>query len=131
VRRGTRETSGTEKDGVERVPRLVTGREVPSAVRTEIGKSRERREDNAEELEVIWKEAPESKTHEEVPDCGDGGRLVRETAVTEPAVPVEEEEPEVANVRLSIAISCAERDGLEEGGRVTLEKSRPISSIFL
>jgi hypothetical protein len=45
VRRGTRETSGTEKEGVERVPRLVTGREVPSAVRKERGKTRERRED--------------------------------------------------------------------------------------
>jgi hypothetical protein len=41
---------------------------------------------------------------------------VRETAVTEPAVPVKEEEPEVANMRLSVAISCAERDGPEEGG---------------
>jgi hypothetical protein len=90
----------------------VTGREVPSAIRTEIGKSRERREDNAEESEVIWKEAPKSKTHKEVPNCGDGGCSVRETAVTEPAVPVEEEEPEV-------------------GGRVPLEEARPISSIFL
>jgi hypothetical protein len=131
VRRGTRETSGTEKERVERVPQLVTVREVPSAVRTERGKSRERREDNAEESEVIWKEAPESKTHEEVPDCGDGGRSVRETAVTEPAVPVEEGEPEIANMRLSVAVSCAERDGPEEGGRVPLEEARPISSIFL
>jgi hypothetical protein len=55
VRRGTRKTSGTKKEGVERVPRLVTGREVPFVVRTERGKSRERREDNAEESEVIWK----------------------------------------------------------------------------
>jgi hypothetical protein len=38
---------------------------------------------------------------------------VRETAVIEPAVPVEEEEPKVANMRLSIAISCAERYGPE------------------
>jgi hypothetical protein len=131
MRRGTRETSETEKEGVERVPRLVTGREVPSAVRTKRGKSRERREDNAEESEVIWKEAPESKTHEKVPDCGDGGRSVRETAVTEQAVPVEEEEPEVANMHLSVAISCAERDEPKEGGRVPLEEERPISSIFL
>jgi hypothetical protein len=131
VRRGTRETSGTEKKGVERVPRLMTGREVPSAVTTERGKSRERREDNTEESEVIWKEAPESKTHEEVPDYGDGGRSVRETAVIEPAVPVEEEEPEVANMCLSVAISYTERDGPEEGGRVPLEEARPISSIFL
>jgi hypothetical protein len=36
------------------------------------------------------KEAPESKTHEEVHDYGDGDRSVREIAVTEPAVPVEE-----------------------------------------
>jgi hypothetical protein len=53
VRQGTRETSGTEKAGVERVTRLVTGREVPSTVRTERGKSRERRDDNAEESKVI------------------------------------------------------------------------------
>jgi hypothetical protein len=131
VRRGIRETSGTEKEGVERVPRLVTGREVPSAVRTERGKSRERREDNAEESEVIWKEAPKSKTHKEVPDYGDGGLSVQETTVTEPAVPVKEEEPKVAHMRLSVAISCAERDEPEEGGRVPLREARPISSIFL
>jgi hypothetical protein len=134
VRQGTRETSGTKKEGVERVPRLVTGREVSSAVRTERGKSREQREqreDNAEESEVIWKEAPESKTYEEVPDCGDGGRSVREIVVIEPAVPVEEGEPEVANMRLSVAISCTERDRPEEGGRVPLEEAWPISSIFL
>jgi hypothetical protein len=53
VRRGTRETSGTEKEEVESVPRLVTRREVPLAVRTERGKSREQRDDNAEESEVI------------------------------------------------------------------------------
>jgi hypothetical protein len=125
VRRGTRETSGTEKEGVERVPRLVIGREVPSAVRTERGKLRERREDNAEESQIIWKEAPKSKTHEEVPDGGDGGLSVRETAVTEPAVPIEEEEPEVANMRLSVTISCAERDEPEEGGRVSLKEAGP------
>jgi hypothetical protein len=53
VRRGTREILGTEKEGVERVPQLVTGREVTSAVRTERGKLREQRDDNAEESEVI------------------------------------------------------------------------------
>jgi hypothetical protein len=41
---------------------------------------------------------------------------VRKTAVTEPAVPVEEEEPEEANMRLSVAISCVERDEPEEEG---------------
>jgi hypothetical protein len=81
--------------------------------------------------EVIWKEAPESKTHEEVPHCGDGGRSVRETAVTEPAVPVEEEEPEVANMCLSVAISCTERGRPEEEGQVPLKEAQPISSIFL
>jgi hypothetical protein len=104
---------------------------VSSAVRTERGKSREQKEDNAEESEVTWKEAPESKTHEEVPDCGDGGCSVREIAVPEPAVPIEEEEPEVANMRLNVAISCAERDIPEEGGRAPLEEARPIFSIFL
>jgi hypothetical protein len=38
-----------------------------------------------------------------------GGRSVREPAVKEPAVPIEEEEPEAANMRLSIAISCTEK----------------------
>jgi hypothetical protein len=41
MRQGTRETSGAENEEVERVPRLVTGREVPSAISTERGKSRE------------------------------------------------------------------------------------------
>jgi hypothetical protein len=41
---------------------------------------------------------------------------MRETAVTELAVPIEEEEPEAANMRRNIAISCTERDGPEEGG---------------
>jgi hypothetical protein len=49
VRRGIRETSGMEKEEVERVPRLMTGREVSSAVRTEREKSRERIDENAEE----------------------------------------------------------------------------------
>jgi hypothetical protein len=40
---------------------------------------------------------------------------VREIAVTEPTVPVEEEEPEAANLRLSITISCAEKgDSMEK-----------------
>jgi hypothetical protein len=45
--------SGTEKEEVERVPRLETGREVPSAVRTLTGEMRERRTDKIEESEVI------------------------------------------------------------------------------
>jgi hypothetical protein len=53
VRQGSIETSGTENEEVERVPQLVTGREVSSAVSIERGKSRERRDDNAEESEVI------------------------------------------------------------------------------
>jgi hypothetical protein len=56
---------------------------------------------------------------------------MRETAVTELAVPIEEEGPEAANMRLSVAISYAERDGLEEGGPVPLKEAWPISSIFL
>jgi hypothetical protein len=31
---------------------------------------------------------------------------VREIAITEPSVPVEEEEPEAANMRLNVAISA-------------------------
>jgi hypothetical protein len=56
------------------------------------------------------KEAPESKTHEDVLDCGDGGHLVREITITEPAVPIGEEEPEAANMLLSTAISSAEKE---------------------
>jgi hypothetical protein len=55
---------------------------------------------------------------------------VRETAVIEPTVPVGEEEPEAANMRLSITISCAEKEGLYGGGRVPVEEAQPISSIF-
>jgi hypothetical protein len=53
LRRGTREMSGTEKEEVERVPRLETGREVSSAVRILIGEMRERRADRIEESKVI------------------------------------------------------------------------------
>jgi hypothetical protein len=45
--------SGTEKEEVERVPRLETGREVPSAVRTRTGEMREQIADRREESEVI------------------------------------------------------------------------------
>jgi hypothetical protein len=72
---------------------------VSSAVRTLRGNSRERREDNPEESEVIWKESLESKTHKDAPDYGDGGRSVREIAVTKLALPIEEEELEEANMR--------------------------------
>ena len=82
---------GTEKEEVERVPRLATGREVPSAVRILTGKGRGRSEERAEESGDMWKEAPESRTHEDVPDC------VEEPA-TEAAVPVEED-PEEARRR--------------------------------
>jgi hypothetical protein len=89
--------SGTEKEEVERVPRLETGREVPSAVITLTGEMRERRTDRIEESEVIWKEAPESRYHGDVPDCvGGGGRVVPGEPVTELAGPVKGE-PEVAS----------------------------------
>jgi hypothetical protein len=45
--------SGTEKEGVEREPRLDTESGVPSAVRTLRGEARGRREDRVEESEVI------------------------------------------------------------------------------
>jgi hypothetical protein len=58
---------------------------------------RERRMDRIEESEVIWKEAPESRYHEDVPDCvGGGGHVVLGEPVTEPAVPIEGE-PRVAS----------------------------------
>jgi hypothetical protein len=45
---------------------------------------------------------------------------VRETAVTEPAVPIKEEELEAASMCPRVAISCAERDELEEGGDTSI-----------
>jgi hypothetical protein len=89
--------SGTEKEEVERVPRLETGREVPSAVRILTGEMRERRTDRIEESEVIWKEALESRYHGDVPDCvGGGGRVVPGEPVIEPTVPIKGE-PGVAS----------------------------------
>jgi hypothetical protein len=53
---------------------------------------RERRTDRIEESEIIWKEAPESRYHVDVPDCiGGDGRIVSGEPVTEPAVSVEGE----------------------------------------
>jgi hypothetical protein len=89
--------SGTEKEEVERVPRLEIGREVPSAVRTLTGEMREQRTDRIDKSEVIWKKAPESRYHGDIPDCeGGGGRVVPGEPVTEPAVPIEGE-PGVAS----------------------------------
>jgi hypothetical protein len=52
---------------------------------------REQRADIIEESEVIWKEAPESRYHGDVPDCVEGGgRAVPGESVTEPAVPIED-----------------------------------------
>jgi hypothetical protein len=88
---------GTEKEEVERVPRLETGREVPSVVRTLTGEMREQRMDRIEESEVIWKEAPESRYHGDVPNCvGGGGHVVPGEPVIEPAVTIEGE-PGVAS----------------------------------
>jgi hypothetical protein len=89
-------------------------------VRTFKGKFREWREDKAEEPEDIGKEVLESRTHEDVPDCVDGGRLVLEIAVTCPAVPIKEQ-LEAASMPLSIIISCAMREGLEGGARLLVE----------
>jgi hypothetical protein len=48
--------------------------------------------DRIEESEVIWKEAPESRYHEDVPDYAEGGgRAVLGESVTELAVSVEGE----------------------------------------
>jgi hypothetical protein len=96
--------SGTEKEEVERVPQLETGREVPSTVRTLTGEMREQRTDRIEESEVIWKEAPESKYHGDVPDCvGGGDRVVPGEPVIEPAVPVEGEPGVASRPRLRIS----------------------------
>jgi hypothetical protein len=78
--------SGTEKEEVERVSRLETGREVPLAVRTLTGEMREQKMDRIDELEVIWKEAPEYRYHRDIPNyVGGGGCIVPGEPVTEPA----------------------------------------------
>jgi hypothetical protein len=98
--------SGTEKEEVERVPRLETGREVPSAVRTLTGEMREKRTNRIDESEVIWKEAPESRYHRDIPDCvGGGGRVVPGEPVTEPAVPIEGEPGVASRPRRRLRIS--------------------------
>jgi hypothetical protein len=51
-----------------------------------------------EELEDIWKEALESRTHEDVPDCVDDGRPMLEASVLEPIVPIKEE-PDETSIR--------------------------------
>jgi hypothetical protein len=66
------------------VPRPAIGREVPSAVRTRTRRGRGRREEREEESGDMWKETPESRTHEDIPDC------VEEPAI-EAAVPIEAE----------------------------------------
>jgi hypothetical protein len=86
-----------------------------------------------EELEVIWKEPLESRTHKDTPDCVDGGRSVRETSVIELTVPIQEE-AEATIMRLGITISCAMRVRLEGGAQVVVEGARvpiPMSIIFL
>jgi hypothetical protein len=89
--------SRTKKRGSRKGASTRNRTEVPSAVRTLTGEMRERRTDRIEESEVIWKEAPESRYHGDVPDyVGGGGRIVPGEPVTEPAVPVEEE-PGVAS----------------------------------
>ena len=106
------------------MPRLAIGRDVPSAVRTLIGESRGRREDNTEESEDIWKEAPESKTHEDVPDCVEacgGGEVDAVTAAAEPV----DKEPEEASRRLRRTMSWSVSDGVEEDAGVPLEEECP------
>jgi hypothetical protein len=79
------------------------------------------------------KKAPESRTHEDVPDYIDGGRSGRETSVTEPTTPIKEES-EATSMRFSIIISCAEKEGLQGGALVTIEGAQvpiPMSNIFL
>ena len=98
-------------------------------MRTLRGKSRGRREVKAEESDDIWKEAPESRTHEDVPDCvgADGGGVVEAVAVA--AEPVEEK-PEEASMRLRAAISWSVRDIAWEATRGPLEEERLMSRCF-
>jgi hypothetical protein len=67
---------------------------------------REQRADRIEESEVIWKEAPESRYHGDVPDCVEGdGHAVPEESVTEPVVPIEGEPIAVSKPRRRLIIS--------------------------
>lgn len=80
-----------------------------------------------EESYVIWKEAPESRIHGDVLDCGGGGRFI-----TELAEPVEEE-PEAAS-RPCRTISCAVRDATKEvdvEAQVPQEEPRHMCCFFL
>ena len=77
---------------------------MPSAVRTLIGESIEQREDNAEESEDIRKEAPESRTHEDVPNGVDACDDEVVKAVTTAVEPIDEE-PKEARRRLSRTMS--------------------------
>lgn len=80
-----------------------------------------------EESYVIWKEAPESRIHGDVPDCGGGGRFVAELA--EPV----EEEPEAAS-RYCCTTSCAVRDATKEVDvepQIPQEEPRHMCCCFL
>jgi hypothetical protein len=57
---------------------------------------------------------PITKPAKDLPDFVDDRRSVRETSITEPPVPIEEE-PEPASMRLSITMSCAVRERLQGG----------------
>ena len=71
----------------------------------------------------MWKEAPESKTHEDVPDCVDACDDEEEDAVTAAAKPVDEE-PEEARTRLRRTMSWSVSDGAKEDTGGPLEEER-------
>ena len=78
------------------------------------------------------KEAPESRTHGDVPDCVEGGCSVREASVIEPAVPVEEE-PEAASRRLSLRISWSVKamaEAVEVDDKVPEDDDRALRRCF-
>jgi hypothetical protein len=53
---------------------------------------------------------------------------VRETAITEQTIPIEEEDPEAANMRPSILISCAKKGDSKEKNKSHSKKHGPCPS---
>lgn len=73
----------------------------------------------------MWKDAPESRIHGEVPDCVEGGFSLLEEGVAEPAEPV------AASRRRRRAISCSVNEVAEvveaaEGVEEVVEEEAPV-----
>jgi hypothetical protein len=71
-------------------------------------RNRKRGTISSENINRIWKEAPESRYHGCVPDCVEGGgRAVLGESVTEPAVPVKGEPVAASRPRRRLIISLS------------------------